>query len=263
MSASELFDLSGKVALVTGGNSGLGFGFATGLAKCGADLVIWGRREGQNQEAAEALLAHGGKVMTQQVDVSSEDEVVTAMRLAIESVGRLDCVVSNAGFATQQPFDEMTTETYSNLLATNQHGGFFTLREAVRHMKQRAIEGDPGGSIIVCGSLSISRGVPGLAHYGAAKGALASITQSIAVEYGRYGIRANVVAPGSIYTGMMGGAPEEMIPLTAALQERNPIPRWGYPEDVEGIAAYLASDAARYHTGDVIIIDGGASALIV
>ena len=261
--APDLFDLTGKVALVTGANSGLGVGFATGLAKCGADLVIWGRRPEQNRQAAANLSRYGGKVFDQQVDVSSEQAVVKAMAGAIETMGRLDCVVSNAGVATSQPFHEMTTETYMSLLAINQHGGFFTLREAVRHMKQRADDGDSGGSLIVCGSLSISRGVPGMAHYGAAKGALASMVRSIAVEYGRYGIRANMVAPGSIYTGVMGGIPEEQLPLTSRLQEKNPIAGWGYPEDVEGIAAYLASDAARYHTGDVIVVDGGLSAVVV
>jgi len=263
MSSADLFDLSGKVALVTGGNSGLGLGFATGLAKCGADLVIWGRREPANEQAAERLRSYGGRVLAQSVDISQEDEVISAAAEAIETLGRLDCVVANAGISSQSPLHEMTTETYFSLLATNQHGGFFTLREGVRHMKERADAGDPGGSIIVCGSLSITRGVKGMAHYGAAKGALAAMTRNIAVEYGQYGIRANMVAPGSIYTGIMGGVPEAAIPLTAYLKERNPIPRWGYPEDVEGIAAYLASDSSRYHTGDVILIDGGLSALVV
>jgi len=259
---ADLFDLSGKKALITGANSGLGFGFATGLAKCGADVVIWGRRTEDNERAAAKLSQYGTTVISRSVDVSSEEAVVAGMADAIRQLDRLDIVVSNAGIAALSEFHQMSADDYHSLLAINQHGGFFTLREAVRHMKKRADDGDPGGSLIVCGSLSINRGQPYMAHYGAAKAALAAITRSIAVEYGKYGIRANVVAPGSIYTGFMMGIPEEDIPLTADLRERNPIGRWGYPADVEGIAAYLASDAARYHTGDVIVIDGGQSALI-
>lgn len=261
--ASDLFDLSGKVALVTGANDGLGFGFATGMAKCGADVVIWGRRKAENEAAVAKLAEHGTRVMSREVDVSVESEVVEGMAAAVEAMGRIDCVVSNAGIVTGSPFHEMTTEIYEGLLAINQHGGFFTLREGVKHMMARAEAGDPGGSVLVCGSLSIWRGVPHLSHYGAAKGALTSMVRGIAVEYGKYGIRANVVAPGTILTGIMAGIPEDENPMTEELNKTIPIPGWGYPADVEGIAAYLASDSARFHTGDVMIIDGGASATIV
>lgn len=264
MSANDLFDLTGKVGLVTGANSGLGFGFASGMARCGADVVVWGRRAAQNEKAATRLREMGaGRVSCQSIDVSSEDEVVRGMQDAVAEMGRLDCVVANAGVADGAPFHEMTTERYEALLAVNQHGAFFTLREAVKHMKARADAGDPGGSLIVCGSLSNARGVPGMAHYGAAKGAIESVVKSIATEYGRDGIRANVVAAGAFYTGLMGGVPEDVIPLTALLREKNPIPGWGYPEDVEGITAYLMSDCSRFHTGDVIVIDGGQSALVL
>jgi NAD(P)-dependent dehydrogenase (short-subunit alcohol dehydrogenase family) len=264
MSTNDLFDLTGKVGLVTGANSGLGFGFASGMARCGADVVVWGRRADQNLDAAEQLLKLGApRVHCQSVDVASEDAVVDSMREAIAEMGRIDCVVANAGFADAAPFHELTTERYDALLRVNQHGAFFTLREGVKHMKDRSDAGDPGGSLIACGSLSNARGVPGMAHYGAAKGAIESVIKSIATEYGRDGIRANVVAAGAFYTGIMGGVPEDALPLTQVLRERNPIPGWGYPADVEGIAAYLMSDCSRFHTGDVIVIDGGQSATVL
>jgi NAD(P)-dependent dehydrogenase (short-subunit alcohol dehydrogenase family) len=260
----DLFDLTGKVGLVTGANSGLGLGFASGMARCGADVVIWGRREDRNAQAARRLRELGaGRVMTACVDVASEAQVVAGIEAAVSEMGRLDCVVANAGFADASPFHQMTTERYDALLATNQHGVFFTLREAVKHMKARADAGDPGGSLILSGSLSIFLGVSAMAHYAAAKGAATGMIRSIATEYGRDGIRANIVAAGTFYTGLMKGIPEEQIPLTAVLKQRNPIPGWGYPEDLEGITAYLMSDSSRFHTGDLIVIDGGQSIVVL
>lgn len=260
---ANLFDLTGKVALVTGGNSGLGLGFATGMAKCGADIVVWGRRADRNKEAEELLLAAGApRVWSQTVDVSVEAQVVEGMAAAVEHMGRLDCVVQNAGIATMAPFHEMTTEMYDGLLAVSQHGGFWTLREGVRHMIARAEAGDPGGSLLLCGSLTQFRGEPMIAHYGAAKSAMEAMMRNVAVEYGHLGIRANMVCAGWFYTELYGGAPKEMFPFDKTIKERNPIRRWGEIADVEGIAAYLASDAASYHTGDVIVIDGGTTLLM-
>jgi NAD(P)-dependent dehydrogenase (short-subunit alcohol dehydrogenase family) len=261
MTASDLFDLTGKVGVITGGNTGLGFGFASGMAKCGADVVLWGRRKDKNEEAAELLLSMGArKVHTQTVDVSSEQQLVDGMAEAVNAMGRVDCAVANAGASSMAPFHEMATETYDSLLAVSQHGAFFTLREAVKHMKQRADAGDPGGSLIACGSLTIFQGHSGLQHYAAAKGAVASMIRSIAVEYGKDGIRANIVVAGLFKTSIMDLIPDEMVTgLQQLLAQKSPIPRWGYPADVEGITAYLMSDSSRYHTGDMIIVDGGQS----
>lgn len=260
---TSMFDLTGKVGLVTGGNSGLGLGFATGMAKCGADIVIWGRRADRNAEAEEVLRAAGApRVWSQTVDVSDEEQVVAGMAAAVTHMGRVDCVVQNAGFASMAPFHEMTSEVYNSLLAVAQHGGFWTLREGVKHMLARTEAGDPGGSLLLCGSLTQFRGEPMIAHYGAAKSAMQAMMRSVAVEYGHLGIRANMVTCGWFYTDMYGGAPKEQFPFDKTIKERNPIRRWGEIADVEGIAAYLASDAASYHTGDVIVIDGGTSLLL-
>ncbi len=260
----NLFDLTGKVALITGGNSGLGLGFARGLAKSGADVVIWGRSKAKNAAVAEEFAAYGNRVLTAEVDVADEAAVVAAMADAVARFGRLDCVIANAGIASPVPSVlELDSKTYHDLLNINQHGGFFTLREGARHMVERAKAGDPGGSLIVCGSLSVFCGVPGMAHYGAAKGALAAIMKSMAVDLGRYGIRANIVAPGYIRTELGRDGDTEVQRATEnAFAARTPIPPIGYPEDFEGIAAYLASDRASFHSGDIIVIDGGYLASI-
>jgi NAD(P)-dependent dehydrogenase (short-subunit alcohol dehydrogenase family) len=253
----NIFDLTGKVALVTGGNSGIGLGFATGFARAGADVVIWGRRGEHNRAAEQKLKAYGGRVVSNVVDVSSEASVIAGMQAAIAEMGRLDCLVANAGFASQSAFTEMTAEIYHNLLNVNLHGAFYALREAAKHMVTRAKAGDPGGSLIICGSGSIYQGVPTLAHYGTAKGALNSLAKALAAELGPHGIRANVIAPGFIITEMTQADPVLGAQIAAAVSAKAPLGRAGRPEDLEGAAVYLASDASRYHTGDTLVIDGG------
>jgi NAD(P)-dependent dehydrogenase (short-subunit alcohol dehydrogenase family) len=252
----EPFDLRGKTALVTGGNSGLGLGFATGVAKAGADVVIWGRRAESNETAAQELRRHGVRVIAQAVDVSDEEQVTSAMADALNEMGKIDCVFANAGMSSRPPsFHEMTTEMWHELLDTNLHGAFYTLRATLAHMVDRAEAGDPGGSVVVCGSLLVHSGVARLQHYGAAKGGLMAVTRSIAVEYGGHGIRANMIAPGYFESGL--GRDPDVVIRNAEKMKANPIPRIGTPEDLEGIAVYLMSDASSYHTGDVIVIDGG------
>src|SRR5271167_383619 len=260
--ATNSFDLHGKVALITGGNSGLGLGFATGLAKAGAGVVIWGRNAQKNAAAVKTLEAFGGRVEARSVDVSSESEVVSGFEAAIAAMGRVDCVIANAGFTSMAPFHTMSAETYHHLLATNQHGAFYTLREAARHMIGRAQAGDAGGSLIICGSLSIFAGAATLSHYGAAKGALNAMSKAMAVELGRHGIRVNVVAPGFVVTEMIRANMELAAPLIEMVKTKAPLKRPGDPADFEGIAIYLASDASKYHTGDTLVIDGGQSASV-
>ena len=263
--ADSLFDLRGKVALVTGGNGGLGLGFARGIARCGGDLVIWGRNPTSNAAAVEQLASYGGRVIAQSVDVADELAVVEHIGEAVRQMGRLDCVVANAGISTHcKSFLDMSTQQYLELLEVNQHGAMYTLREAARHMVARSEAGDPGGSLIVCGSMTALRGAPGMQHYAAAKGALASIMRCIAVEFGSHGIRANMVVPGFIVTGMTTGgdgvSADDADRLEQMMAERAPLGRVGLPEDFEGIAAYLASDTSAFQTGSVIPIDGGRAA---
>jgi len=153
-------------------------------------------------------------------------------------------------------FPDMTSEMYHGLLNVNLHGAFYTLREAARHMRDRAAAGDRGGSIVACGSLSIFHGLQGMEHYAAAKGALAAMIKSIAREMAQYGVRANMIALGFILTGMTEGNPQTEA-IVKHFSATTPMGRPGRPADIEGIAAYLASDASEFHTGDILVIDGG------
>ncbi|MBV8684114.1 MAG: SDR family oxidoreductase [Caulobacteraceae bacterium] len=253
------FDLTGKVALVTGGNRGIGLGMARALAQAGADVAIWGSNAGHNGTAEGELKKAGRRVLAQQVDVADESAVVAAMAEAVEKLGRVDTVIANAGIGGGAPsFSEMTVETWRRVLAVNLDGVFFTCREACRHMSERARSGSPGGSVVVTASLAAIEGAARNEAYAATKGGVISMMRAIAVEHARYGVRANAVLPGWIATDMTAGAQsnpafaERVIP-------RVPARRWGEPEDFGGIAVYLASDASAYHSGDTFVIDGGYS----
>lgn len=252
------WDMGGKVVVVTGGNAGIGLGFARGIARAGGDVVIWGRREEKNREAAAQLAEFSVRVLTQEVDVSDEARVISAMADAVREMGRVDGVIANAGIMQHVgSFLEMTSEAYHRLLAINQHGVFLVAREAARHMKARWDAGDrSGGSILFCASLSTVTGSPGMQHYNAAKGAIASMARGIAVDLGRYGIRCNTVCPGyTLSETVVDPGPDH--PLGRQVRERTPLQRFGAPEDFEGIGVYFMSDASRFHTGDLVKIDGG------
>ena len=257
--AENLFDLTGKVVLVTGGNSGLGLAFANGVARAGADVIIWGRRADRNEAAAGHLRTHGGRAVHRVVDVTDEQAVIDGMAAAVAEFGRLDCVVANAGTATVAPIDQMTGTIWHELLNVNLHGVFYTCREAARHMKERAERGDRGGSIVLNGSLAVFAGVPGMTHYAAAKGGLNSMSKALAVEMGAYDVRVTVVCPGFIVTEISENSEmtQNVIAMTVA---RTPIKQIGRPANVEGIMVYLASDMSRYHSGDTITLDGGMMA---
>ncbi|HEY6131256.1 MAG TPA: SDR family oxidoreductase [Halioglobus sp.] len=256
--AKGLFDLSSKVTLVTGGNGGLGLGFARGIARQGGDVVIWGRSEEKNAKAKKELEAYGVRVATAQVDVASEEQIVAGYDALVRDFGRVDCVIANSGIpATTRSLLETTSEDYLGLLNINMHGAFYTLREGARHMVTRAEAGEPGGSLVFCGSLSMFQGISGKAQYAAAKAGIGAAIRCMAVELGKYGIRANSIAPGYVKTEMTGSA-AEWSPIDKYFAGKTPIPRPGYPADFEGIAAYLASDASSWHTGDTIVIDGAA-----
>ncbi|CAN7438297.1 SDR family NAD(P)-dependent oxidoreductase [Phenylobacterium sp. LjRoot225] len=252
------WDMTGKVVVITGGNAGIGLGFARGIARAGGDVVIWGRRQEKNEEAAAQLAEFGVRALPQSVDVADEAQVVAGMAEAVAKMGRVTGVIANAGVMKPvTSFLEMTNEAYHGLLAINQHGAFHAAREAARHFKARWDAGDQsGGSILFCASLSAVTGSPGMQHYNAAKGAMASMARGIAVDLGRYAIRANTVCPGyTISETVIDPGPDH--PLGKRVREGTPIPRFGTPEDFEGIGVYFMSDASRFHTGDLVKVDGG------
>lgn len=251
------FDLTGKVALVTGGNGGIGLGMAEALAQAGADVAIWGTNAEKNRAAEAALRVHGRRVLAQAVDVSDERQVVEAMVATVTKLGRVDAVIANAGIGSpSRSFLDITIEQYRKVVAVNQEGAFFTLREGARHMRERAANGDAGGSLAVVASLAAIEGAARNQHYAATKGAVISMMRAIAVEFARDGIRANAILPGWIATDMTAMA-QASPAFTEKVIPRVPMRRWGQPTDFGGIAVYLASDASAYHSGDTFVIDGG------
>lgn len=253
-----LFDLTGRVVVASGGNSGIGLAFLTGCARQGADVVIMDRAGDGHDAALETLFEAGARrAHAETVDVSDEAAVIAAFASTLARMGRIDCVLANAGFTSRATsFPDMTSEMYHHLMAVNLHGAFYTLREASRHMRDRAMAGDLGGSIVVTGSLSIFHGLQGMEHYAGAKGALAAMVKGLAVELGQYGVRANMLAPGFILTGMTNQS-EEAKKVIERMSAITPLGRPGNLADIEGPAAYLASDASRFQTGDILVIDGG------
>jgi NAD(P)-dependent dehydrogenase (short-subunit alcohol dehydrogenase family) len=256
--AKGLFDLTGKVAVVTGGNSGLGLGFARGIAKQGGSVVIWGRNAEKNAAAKQELESLGAaKVAAMQVDVASEQQIIAGFDAVMKEFGRVDCAIANAGLPPPQGGTlDQPTKDYLAFIDVSMHGAFYTLREGARCMVKRAEAGEPGGSLIFCGSLSMFKGLAGKIPYAASKGAMGAAVRCMAVEFGKYGIRANSIAPGYIKTGMTGEG--ELSQLDKYFASKTPIPRPGYAADFEGIAAYLCSDASSFHTGDTLVIDGAS-----
>ncbi|KHK91345.1 SDR family NAD(P)-dependent oxidoreductase [Novosphingobium malaysiense] len=256
--ANGLFDCTGKVTVVTGGNGGIGFGFAMGTAKMGGDVAIWARNAEKSAKARAELEAAGaGKVIAYQVDVSEEENIAEGYKKVMEDFGRVDCVFANSGASPRynSVFD-MPTEHWYDFQKTALHGAFFTLREGARLMKERAEAGEKGGSLVACGSLSLFQGLPGKMEYAASKCAVAATIRCLAIELAPLGIRANVVAPGLIITPMMGeGAQAEAV--AGHFAPTIPMQRCGRPEDFEGIGAYLCSDASSFMTGETVTIDGG------
>ncbi len=252
------FDLTGKTALVTGGNRGIGLGMAEALAASNANVAIWGRKAEANEAAVEALGGLGtGEIKAWTVDVADEGAVVEAMADVADAFGRIDSCFANAGVGFgASSFIDFDTETWRKNMAVNLEGAFWTLREATRHMVARAKTGEPGGSVAGVASLAAIEGAGRNQAYAATKGGLISMLKGIAVEQARYGVRANAILPGWIATDMTAGAQDSDV-FTSKVISRVPARRWGEPKDFGGVAVYLASDASAYHSGDTFIIDGG------
>jgi NAD(P)-dependent dehydrogenase (short-subunit alcohol dehydrogenase family) len=253
----NLFDLTGKVALVTGGNGGIGIGMAEGLARHGANVVIWGTNEDKNAKAVERLKQWGGAVRSAKVDVSDETAVKAGVASILSEFGRLDAAVANAGISIpRKDVFDISLEDFRRIEDINVHGVLFTLREAARHMIERFRAGDPGGSLMAVASSAAIHGAARNEHYGATKGAVVSMCRALAVELGRYQIRCNSILPGWIRSEMTARA-QSWEKFNEAVISRVPIGGWGDGEDFAGVAVYLASPASRFHTGDSIVIDGG------
>lgn len=252
----QLFDLTGKVALVTGGNGGIGLGFVAAMAAAGADIALWGTNADKNAAAAERVKAAGRRVLALTCDVGEEAQVVEAFARTVDTLGRVDGCFANAGVSGRGAvaFRDMPVDEWRRVQRVNLDGVFYTFREAARHMVERG----EGGVLVGTASLAAIEGAPRAEHYAASKGAVISMVRSLAVEHARHGIRAHAVLPGWIATDMTARKTGDSR-FHDAVMPRIPMRRWGTGDDFGGIAVYLMSDASRYHTGDTFVIDGGYS----
>lgn len=247
------FDLTGHVSLVAGGNGGIGLGIARGLAGAGAAVAIWGRDAGKTESAVAQLRDAGATATGVVCDVADEASVAEAVTQTVSELGRIDSCFANAGIGGKPArFAEMPLDEWRAVMAVNLDGTFLTFRECVRHM----IERGGGGSLVATSSLTAIEAAPRSVHYAASKAAVVAIVKTLAVELARHQIRANALMPGWIETEM--SAP--LLGSDAAeshIRPRIPARRWGAPADLAAAAVYLAGDGSSYHTGDVLVIDGG------
>ena len=250
------FDLTGKVALVTGGNSGIGLGMARAMAQAGADIAIWGTNAAKNAAAVATLQQTGRQVVGLECDVGDEAAVEAAFARTLETFGKVDGCFANAGVSGRggHSFLEMTSTEWHRVTRVNLDGAFYTFRTAAKHMVQRG----GGGVLVGTASLAAIEAAPRSEHYAATKGGMISMVKAMAIEFARHGVRAHSILPGWIETDMTANAVQTEGFRTKVLP-RVPMRRWGEGGDFGGIAVYLMSSASNYHTGDTFVIDGGYS----
>jgi len=257
----SIFDLSGRVAVITGGNGGIGLGIAQALAASGCNVSIWARNAEKNKAAAASMAAGPGKVDTRICDVADPASVRDAMKATLDAFGRVDGCFANAGIGGggRKPFVERSEEEWRKMFATNLDGVFHVFQAAARHMTERAQGGDAFGRLVATSSLASLFGTARNEHYAATKAAINALCRALAVELARYGVTANAILPGWIKSEMTARIMSDD-KFVANVMPRIPMRRFGEPGDFGGIAVYLMSKASSYHTADCFVIDGGYTA---
>jgi 2-deoxy-D-gluconate 3-dehydrogenase len=251
---SKSFDLGGRVAIVTGGNGGIGLGMATGLARAGATLVIAGRNAGKNAAAVKALQALGAKAAAVEADVTGQDACRTLVQVALDQFGRLDILVNNAGINIRKQPQDYSPEEWKSVLDTNLTSAFLCCQAAYPAMLKAG-----GGKIVNIGSMLSIFGTSFAGPYGASKGGMVQLTKSLACAWAKDNIQVNAVLPGWIDTELTRQARKDVAGLHERVLARTPAGRWGDPADFAGIAVFLAGSASDFVTGAAITVDGGYS----
>lgn len=250
------FDLSGRVAIVTGGNTGIGLGMARGMASAGASVVVAARRADRNKQAVDELSELGAEALAVEVDVRDEASIKELMRKTVERFGRLDILINNAGTNIRRQPQDMTLDEWRTVLDTNLTSAFLCSRDAYPHLKAAG-----GGKIVNIGSMMSIFGVPFAPAYAASKGGIVQLTKSLATAWATDHIQVNAVLPGWIDTELTRAGREQVPEMYNRVLGRIPDGRWGVEQDMAGIAVFLASSASDYVTGAAIPVDGGYASL--
>lgn len=245
--------LAGEVALVTGGNAGIGLGMARGLARAGAAVCVWGRRADRNAEAVRSLLDLGADAAAFECDVSNEDQVESSFAAVVERFGRVDSCFANAGVGPALvPFVDLELDHWRRSMTVNLDGAMLTLRAAARHLVGRG----EGGALVAVSSTSALHGAPMNQSYSVAKTGLVALTRGLAVELARHRIRVNALLPGWTDTDMLAWGHENEKFRTNTIN-RTPVRRWANPDEFGAVAVHLARRDLTFHTGDEVVVDGG------
>ena len=251
----SMFDLSGKVAIVTGGSRGIGFGIAQALSGAGATIVVAATNADQCEGAVEQLEAGGATAVSVPTDVSDPGAAQAMVDEAVRQCGRLDILVNNAGINIRKRPEELTPDEWHRVLAVNLDGPFLCSRAAYPVMKANG-----RGKIINIGSLMSIFGNAKASAYGASKGGVVQLTKALAIAWASDGIQVNAILPGWIDTDLTQGARKQLPGLEEMVQSRTPEGRWGVPGDLGGPAVFLASPASDFVTGTTLVVDGGFAA---
>ncbi|WP_373505456.1 SDR family NAD(P)-dependent oxidoreductase [Aestuariivirga sp.] len=248
------FDLTGRVALVTGGNGGIGLGIAKGLAAAGASVAIAGRNAEKTAAAIAELKAMGGRAIAVAADIADETSAGQMVQTVADQLGRLDILVANAGINIRKPPEDYSLAEWHTILDTNLTGTFLCAKAVLPAFKAAG-----GGKIITIGSMASIFGGGIIGPYAASKGGVVQLTKSLAVSWAQHNVQVNAILPGFIDTPLTRGGRQSAPEMFAKVVDRTPAGRWGVPEDLAGLAVFLASRASDFITGTAIPADGGYS----
>jgi len=251
-----LFDLKGKVAIVTGGNGGIGLGMARGLAKAGASVAVVGRNAEKSAKAVKELEALGAKALMVSADVSKKTEVLRMVGEVAARFGRIDILVNNAGTNIRKQPEEYTEEEWHTVLDTNLTSAFLCAQAVYPHMKKTG-----SGKILNNGSMMSIFGAPFTTPYASSKGGMVQMTKALATAWAKDNIQVNCFLPGWIDTELTQGARKQISTLHDAVLKRTPAGRWGHIDDFQGYAVFFSSTASDFITGTAIPVDGGYSVM--